>query len=483
MKKIYLDVCKNKTGRSESAGKEKGMVINMKKEETENSEQEVREQAEYTPSIQPDFLREKIKQKPVNKKKLLRRTIITAVMAVVFGIVACLTFLLLEPVINNWLYPEEEAKEVQFPEEAIEEEMKPEDMLTEEAIEEEAEQGPVELEDEQIQELLSKVTFGLEEYESLYEDLSALAKDVSRAIVTVTGVTSDVDWFNNPYESEAIASGLIIANNGRAMLILANMNNIKNAERFIVTFCDQAQVSARVVQKDTSTGFAILSVSLLSIEEETLDIINIATLGSTNSANLTGTPVIALGSPTGTSGSVCYGIVTSSGTTIDQVDAAYKLLSTDIYGSRNATGILVNLKGRVIGIIDNSYNSEDRGNLISAYSVSELKRTITKMSNNQPRAYMGVHGSDVPLEANTELGVPLGAYIKEIEMDSPAMTAGIQSGDVITWIEDTEITNYNELLNVLYYAAPEDTITVTLMRQGIDSFQEMKVVVTLAKSE
>ncbi len=68
-------------------------------------------------------------------------------------------------------------------------------------------------------------------------------------------------------------------------------------------------------------------------------------------------------------------------------------------------------------------------------------------------------------------------------MDSPAMTAGIQSGDVITWIEDTEITNYNELLNVLYNAAPEDTITVTLMRQGIDSFQEMKVVVTLAKSE
>ena len=275
---------------------------------------------------------------------------------------------------------------------------------------------------------------------------------------------------------------MIVANNKRAMLILANINNIRNAERIVVTFYDQTQVGARIVQRDNVTGFAILSVSLASIDEETLDVIKIATFGSSNAANLPGTPVIALGSPMGASGSVCYGIVTSSSTTIDQVDAAYKLISTDIYGSKNASGILVNLDGKVIGIIDNSYNSNDRGNLISAYGISELKRTIAKMSNDQPRAYLGIHGSDVPQEANIELGVPLGAYIKEIEMDSPAMTAGIQSGDVITRVENTEITNYNELLNMLYNAAPEVTMTVTLMRQGIDSFQEMTVEVTLGES-
>ena len=76
--------------------------------------------------------------------------------------------------------------------------------------------------------------------------------------------------------------------------------------------------------------------------------------------------------------------------------------------------------------------------------------TAYEMSNNQPRAYFGIHGADVPQEANLESGVPLGAYIKEIEMDSPAMTAGIQSGDVITQIGDVQINNYNELLNVLY---------------------------------
>lgn len=452
-----------------------------KKTEAGNTE-DVKEQAEYTPSAQSDFLREKMKQRPVNKKKLLRRTIVTALLAVVFGIVACLTFLLLEPVINNWLYPLEEAKEVQFPEETITEEMNPEDMLT---VEEPEEKEPVELElelvDEKIEELLSQVTFGLEEYGMVYDELSALAQSVSRSIVTVTGVTSDVDWFNNIYESEAAVSGVIVANNGRAMLILANMNNIKNAEKIVVTFCDQTQADAKLVQKDESTGFAILSVSLMAIGEETMDVINIATLGSSNTGNMPGTPVMALGSPMGTSGSLCYGIITSSGTVIDQVDSAYKLIFTDMYGSKNATGVLVDLRGMVVGIIDNSYNSSDRGNLISAYGITELKRTITKMSNDQHRAYLGIHGADVPLEAIRESGVPRGAYIKEIEMDSPAMTAGIQSGDVIVQIDDTEIATYSELLNELYNASPEDVVTITLMRQGIDSFQEMTVTVTLTR--
>ncbi|MBQ6807094.1 MAG: PDZ domain-containing protein [Lachnospiraceae bacterium] len=447
--------------------------------EMKSFEGEVKEQAEYTPFVQSEFLREKIKQKPVNKKKLLRRTMITAVMAVVFGIIACVTFLLLEPVINNWLYPEEEAQQVQFPEETVTEEMNPEDMLTEEAVEQESE--AVELEDEQIEELLSQVQFGMEEYEMVYEDLALLAKDVSRSLVTVTGVTSDVDWFNNTYENEAMTSGVMVANNGRSILVLVHADSIKDAESIVVTFCDQKQAEAELIQKDSITGLAILSVPLLSIEEETMDIINIANLGSSNASDLLGSPIMALGSPLGTSGSVCYGVITSVGTLIDEPDSSYKLITTDIYGSKNATGIIVNLQGMVIGIIDNSYNSEDRANLVSAYGISELKRTIEKLSNNKPRAYLGVHGTDVPEEVAVESGIPRGAYIKEIEMDSPAMIAGIQSGDVIVQIGDIPVTNYNELLNVLYNGTPGEFINVTLMRQSVDTYHEMVVEVTLGE--
>ena len=73
------------------------------------------------------YIQEKIKERPVNKKKLIRRTIITVVLAVVFGIVACVTFAFLEPVIGEMLYPKEEPQIITFPEE--EQEVKPEDMV------------------------------------------------------------------------------------------------------------------------------------------------------------------------------------------------------------------------------------------------------------------------------------------------------------------------------------------------------------------
>ena len=60
-----------------------------------------------------DFMIEKIKERPLNKKKLLRRTLTTASMAVIFGLIACLTFLILEPVFNNWLYPEAKPEQVE----------------------------------------------------------------------------------------------------------------------------------------------------------------------------------------------------------------------------------------------------------------------------------------------------------------------------------------------------------------------------------
>ena len=242
--------------------------------------------------------------------------------------------------------------------------------------------------DEQIQEVLSQVDreFTLEDYQSIYGELRTLADDACRAVVTVAGVTSDVDWFNNIYENVASASGVIVANNERALLILVSAGNLNGADSIEVTFCDQTQVEAELVQKDENTGLAILSVPLSAVGSETMDKIDIAELGSSNT-NLLGMPVVALGSPLGTSGSISYGIVTSTGTVIDRPDSAYKRITTDIYGSRNATGVLINLKGMVIGIIDNVNTGNDMSNLLTAYGITELKRTIVHLGQgaNQHR--------------------------------------------------------------------------------------------------
>ena len=64
----------------------------------DSTENKQKEQNDFSKKY---FMIEKIKERPVNKKKLLRRTLITASMAVIFALVACFTFLVLEPVISN----------------------------------------------------------------------------------------------------------------------------------------------------------------------------------------------------------------------------------------------------------------------------------------------------------------------------------------------------------------------------------------------
>lgn len=386
-----------------------------------------------------DFIKEKVKERPVNKRKLLKRTIITASMAVIFGLIACFTFLVLEPVFSNWLYPEEDPAPVQLQEEAANEEMLPEDMVLETESEEEKESTPV------TSTVVQKIDMSVSDYQKLYSNLYKLVQDAAKSMVTVTGVVSDVDWFNNTYENKGQTAGLIVADNGKELMILTEKETVEQAEKVHVTFYDSTQVTATLKQSDPTTGLAVICVNLTDIAEETKEIIKAAKLGSSNSGSgLLATPVIALGRPMGNVSSVAYGMITSMDTVLNLTDGNYRLLTTDIYGSTNGSGVLINLNGQVLGIISQRNNSSDAKNLVSALGISDLKSNIEKLSNGQAMATLGIYGTDVPEEIQESQGVPAGAYVTGIVMDSPAMVAGIQSGDVIVKMGTEEITTFQE---------------------------------------
>lgn len=430
-----------------------------------------------------DFITERIKQRPVNKVKLLRRTLITAAMAVIFASVACLTFLILEPVINNWLYPKEEPAPIEFPAET--DEMLPEDMIADDSQMEEP-PPPVEfrLEDEQIAKVLDNVSLDMDDYASMYGLMAEVAQEAGKSLVTVTGSVSDVDWLNDTYEKKNQTSGIIVAKTEREILVLVNYEKIIDAENIVVTFCKGEQAQANLRKRDVNTKLAVLSVALDALGEETKNVVKAADLAaSSGSRAIIGNPVIAIGSPLGRGESVCYGVVTSNGNSLNAVDSCYKILTTDIYGSQNASGVLINIKGQVLGMIDNSHNSEDMKNLVSALGITELRRVIERMSNAREQAYLGTYGMDVTPDANENLGVPFGAYITEIAMDSPAMTAGIQSGDVITATGEKTINTYGDLVSALTELKPDETVSITLMRQGPEEYVPMEVDVTLGTLE
>ena len=347
------------------------------------------------------------------------------------------------------------------------------------------EEGKVVLGEEQVQEILSQVTLDLKHYKEMYAALSVYAEELSCYIVTVTAVTSNIDWLNDVQESRNQCSGVIVSENGLELLILTDYSNIMSGAKLLVTFYDDSQVEAQLKQYNSDTNLAVLSVALDALSEEmkSEEQLPIAQFGYSGARNLVGTPVVAVGSPMGTSNSVGYGIVTSSNTTLSMSDRNYKLIQTDISGSQNASGVLFDLQGQVIGIITNNKAASGMKNLITVYGITELQKIVEKMSNASPVAYMGIRGVDVPKEASEELGIPLGAYVEEVEMESPAMRAGIQRGDVIVSVDDKTVSGFNSYSNTLLLMEPEQTVKVTVMRQAQEEYKEMEFSIELGGVE
>ena len=458
------------------------------------------------------FMQEKIKARPVNHRKILRRTLGTAGLAVLFGGVACLVFLVMEPVISRLLYPDEnKVQEVTFSEDgqtmdsaagsSLEtEEINPADMIqndsdlassaasaaAEKAAEEAARKAAAEAVDasgenldQEIGQVIDSRAYTAADYQKIYGMLNDTAAKASKSVAVVTRITADSTWYGEEYENSGKAPGLIVAEHDKQILILCEDQAVQGADEITVTFPDGTLMKGKTVGIDTVSGYAVVGVDGTKISDSARQNFAIAELGSSKQSNLTGTPVIALGAPAGTVGSVSYGIVTSTSTSLDVIDASYKLLTTDIYGSSAASGVLINLSGQVLGIIDMDYNGADMKNMISAVGITDMKALIGQLSNGEKPAYLGIHGADVPENVTKEQGVPQGAYVRKVEEGSPAMAAGVISGDVITEFDGTSITTWSELLTKLRSHQPGDDVKLKVQRTGNDGYQEESLQATL----
>ncbi len=484
-------------------------------------------------TLDMEYMHEQIKQRPVNKRRLVRRSLITAFLAVLFGVVACFAFLLLRPLIENKLYPPEEPVPITFSEEPAEDVVSPEDMIAEEKelymnsvgdevtasldtekireevleqvqqqaeqqvreqaeqqVREQAEQQVREQAEQQVREqaehaILERDLAG--EYIAQYRALSEIAAEASRSLVTVTTITSDYDWVGDVYLDSGRSTGLIIAETEDAYLILTE-GKLDDADRIRLTFSDGVTCYASIRAADDITGLTILEAARTDVSEtdtedtadipETDESVRVASLGSSARSTLLGRPVIAIGAPSGTQGSVNYGIVTNQALPIDVTDSICRLITTDIYGSTQASGVLIDTNAEIIGWITMRYNREDSMNLISAIGITELKPLIEKLSNADSTGYFGIHAADVPLEVNEEQGVPFGVYITRVEMDSPAMQAGLQSGDVVVSFDGKDISMYRELVTAMMGASVEEPVPLDIMRLGATGYEPAHLEIT-----
>lgn len=429
--------------------------------EEEPQEDSKEEQAEYQKPEEFSFLQEKIKEEPPNKKKIAIKIGKTAGLGVVFGLVACMAFFALKP----WA-------EEQF-------QTKPATVSIPEDEEEDAtdEQGTETEGTEPTAPILT-----LENYKQINQACYEVASEAEKAVVEVIGVTADDEWLKNSYDMVNSVSGVIVADNGQELLVLAKSDITRNVQSLKVKLNDGNEYEAALKKQDTNLGIAIISIPRSSIKDASWAYIKTASLGNSNTLRR-GEPVIALGKPFGYSGGYGYGIVSSTNHDIIIADAKYSLITTDISGTTSGTGILTNLNGEVVGFIDQSISEEDSKTLTTALGISNIKKEVELLSNGAGVPYIGIVGSEVTKEISEAQGIPQGIYVKEAEADSPAMKAGIQSGDIILKMGNDSISSIKGYYNTLLTHTTGESIKITGQRRGANGYVDIEYNVTIGSKE
>ena len=393
------------------------------------------------------FVREQIKDKPKNYKRMWVRLGESAACGGVFALAVCLVLLFMIPVLRQ--------EEGPVPDTGAQD--------SQQASVEETEQGSEEKEERQ--------PMTLDDYQQIQTELYAIGNTANKSIVTITGVVSDTDWFNNSYEREGQGCGTIIGESGGKLWILTEKKTIKDAAKIKVTFVNDAVAEAKLVGYDGNTGLAALTVDLEDLEDSTRNAITVMKTAGSNTIHK-GSIVIALGSPLGTNYSILTGTITATNNEISTPDNNYSVYTTDIVASENGSGVLINMDGELVGVVMQSYSAAS-ANTLTAVEISELMPVIDLLFADKEVPYFGVHISTVTQHIAQKYDIPKGIYIKKVEMDSPAMDAGLQSGDVIRSVAGQEVASAEQFREVLLQLTPKETYSVTVMREGTKGYKKI----------
>lgn len=390
------------------------------------------------------FLKETVKDEQITGKKIGRAVCQSIAKGLIFGVAACLAFCVVKPYVEDYFAKEEEA--ISFPKDDVKDE------------EEEAE--PAE----------ESLTLTVENYREMNKALYEVAKEARNCVVEIKLKGTDSDWKDE--EKSKSVSGIIIWNKGSDILMLAPYGDLSSQSEIRVRFADDTEYDAEVKILDKNLKFAVFTVEKSKMNPETLGKIKTAKLGNSYLLGK-GDSVIALGMPFGYSDGMGYGVVSSVDHAVTVADHRYQIMMTDIAAASQGSGVLFNVDGEVIGIVDQKYTNITDADLVSGYSISEIKSEIEYLSNGEAIPYLGIVSVEVTDEISEKEGIPMGLYVKEVEAESPAMEAGIQCGDVVVQMNGKEILSQKVYSKELMQMHGGDTATILVKRKGTEAYEEI----------
>lgn len=389
----------------------------MDEQKRQQEESEMNETPEYS------FLQEVIKDEVGGTGKRKKRILRKIGVGIFIGLVACFTFSVFKPWVESRISGNPD--EVTIPRD------------TKQTAENEADRSRKDGNGQKK-----------DNYSKSVKSLSDVAKKGKRSVVSLlvlTGATIGNKEFVS--ESQSV-SGVLIADNGQELLILGPTMEVGETQQIQATFCDGKKYQVTEKKSDANLELTIYAVKESQLEEKTAKSIRLAALGSSYEVKKGDTTVL-LGMLFGQGDAVGYGVLRSSTEKAERADGTYHILGAELAGFTGGSGIMFNRQEEVIGIICDAAGEDTKEELMHAYAISDIKDVMQFLANGESVPYIGIHATDVSENIAEDRRIPRGIYVDKVEADSPAMRAGIQSGDVLTAIGGTDIENfeqYHELL-------------------------------------
>ncbi len=420
------------------------------------------------------FINEKIVRPPVTRRQIARKIVLTAFCAALFGVVAAVCFAVTAPVAGRFLgqtSPSESAQ-VTIPRDEPESTAVPPETTA--LPESPSETEPME---EMVRAELNKYPYSIEDLNKLYGHLRTLASEADASMAVVHSIQRERDWFDNPIETTGQFSGAVIAKSGGEILILTPEAAVEAADSIEVAFSDGTVMEGTVKQRDSIMGMAVVSVDGTQMDSQAFEEVQTIVLGNSYGVKQ-GDVVAAVGAPAGIAHSSDYGVISYVIRNVQTVDGTARVFYASTAFDAQAGTFLVNTSGELIGWVTDKY-AEGSGSMATVVAISDYKGILELLSNGVMPPYFGIKGQDVS-QAMEESGMPKGVYVTEAVGDGPAYNAGIQPGDVITWMNGQEVGNMKDFQNQVEKFRAGDQIKVAVQRNnGRDEYKEIEFNVTI----
>ena len=284
------------------------------------------------------------------------------------------------------------------------------------------------------------------------------------SVVSINCSAVSTNIFGQQTESASSGSGFIYTADG---YIVTNQHVVANASSINVTLYNGDTYPATLVGSDSDYDVAVLKIDAKDLPA--------VTLGNSTDVNV-GDTVMAIGNPLGElTFSMSQGIVSCVNRAINVEGTPFNMIQVDAsINPGNSGGPLMNLYGEVVGIVSAKYSSyadttvEGLGFAIPINDVQSIISDIMENGSVTDKAYMAITAGTMTqqMAAQYKINATEGVFVYSVEDGGAGDKAGLKLGDVITKLNDTQITSMEDLSAAKKNFKAGDTVTLTVLRDG-----------------